>query len=236
MRSLSLLFTLPCLFLLSSCGASRIFSADFNSDPVGARPNASPPGPPTGDLIYLTAGSSDPLVVADVPGFSSRGARYSNINIPIYARYVGFMSTEITPGQRYYVHWIGRLENFTDATPPLDIWFGDSHFQPALSFRFHNGNVALQASSGVSPAYEVIGTYQPDTNHVISIQVNVETGMYHVGVIQPGDVLNSGFKPVLSTAPFSTRRPTLYMRFGTDASSAASYAIDEVYIGTKPVD
>ena len=220
-------------FSLNACG-SRLFYDNFNSDAVGNPPHSSPPGSPTGDFIYLSAPASltpQPVKVVNGAGFSGNSLQYSNVNIPLYHRYVGFMSKEITPAsQHYWAVWNGLL-NLSTNSSHLDVWFGDSHFSPMAQLRFKDGQILLQTSTGAAPSFTSLGTYSAGFRHSIIIKIDKNTSTYALSIFPVGgSVMSSGSRPILTPSALSTLRPTLYMWFGEDAHSNGTYTVDNVVL------
>jgi hypothetical protein len=216
-------------FILSGCATGPLFRANFDADAVGAQPNTSPPGAPVGDFIYLSdpTGTPGQVTVVNSSALSSKSLQYSNIDIPVYYRYVGFMATEEVLGaqQKFRAMWNGRLD-LANNSSALDIWLGDGHFSSLAAIRFKNGQVLLRTSD--TPTYETIGSYSESQNHVVTITIDKATQKYSIVMI-PGSVL-SGWKPVLHTAALSTDRPTIYFHFSENASSSGKYVVDNVLI------
>jgi len=214
---------------LGGCATGTLFRANFDADAVGALPNTSPPGAPVGDFIYLSdpTGTPGQITVVNSAALSSKSLQYANIDIPVFYRYVGFMSTEEMLGanQKFRAIWNGRLDLATNSSA-LDIWVGDGHFSSLAAIRFKNGQVLLRTSD--TPTYENIGSYSESQNHVVTITVDKATQKYSVVMI-PGSVL-SGWRTVLHPAALSTDRPTIYFHFSENASSSGKYVVDNVLI------
>lgn len=225
-RSAALVLT---MLALASCASGTLFRANFDADTPGALPDTTPPGAPTGDTIYV----SDPtntlaqLVVVNSGALASKSVRYSNVNVPVPSRLVGFISKEeaLPAGQKFRAIWVGRAD-LSASGSPLDIWFGDSHFKALAAMRLHNGQVQLRTSN--APQYENIGTYSESENHTVIITVDKGAQQYSI-VMTPNSVL-SGWRPVLDPSALATNRPTLYFHFGEAASSSARYEADNIVI------
>lgn len=223
------LATFLAVLALGACASGTLFRANFDADALGSLPDTTPPGVPTGDVIYV----SDPtnalaqLVVVNSVALASKSVRYSNVNVPVYSRFVGFMSKEelLPANQKFRAIWVGRAD-LSPSGSPLDIWLGDSHFKALAAMRLQNGQVRLRTSN--APQYENIGTYSESENHTVFITIDKGTQQYSI-VMVPGGVL-SGWRPVLDPSALGTKRPTLYFHFGEAASSSAKYEADNVVI------
>jgi hypothetical protein len=215
---------------LGGCASGTLLHADFDADTVGATPNTALPGSPTGDLIYLADPSnpSDQLIVVNSAALSSRSVKYSNVNVPVTSRFVGFMAKEEALGstQKFRAIWAGRVD-LAPAGSHLDLWLGDSHFKAIAALRLDNGQVLLRTSNSPEQ-YENIGAYSESENHSVIITVNKATQQYSV-VMAPNSVL-SGWRSVLSTDALGTDRPTVYFHFSEPASSSGNYVADGIAI------
>ena len=215
---------------LGGCASGTLLHADFDADTIGAKPNTSLPGSPTGDLIYLSdpQNPSNQLIVVNSAALSSKCVQYSNVNAPVTSRFVGFMAKEEALGskQKFRAIWAGRVD-LAPAGSLLDIWLGDSHFKAIAALRLDNGQVLLRTSNSPEQ-YENIGAYSESENHTVIITVNKATQQYSV-VMAPNSVL-SGWRNVLSTEALGTDRPTLYFHFSEPASSSGKYLADGIAI------
>jgi hypothetical protein len=172
---------------LGACASGTLFRADFDADALGSLPDTTPPGNPTGDVIYV----SDPtnalgqLAVVNSGALASKSVQYSNVNVPVYSRFVGFMSKEevLPANQKFRALWAGRA-NLDPSGSPLDIWLGDSHFKALAAMRLENGQVRLRTSNA-PPQYENIGSYSESENHAVFITIDKGTQQYSI-VMFPG--------------------------------------------------
>jgi len=234
-----LLFCLA--FLCMSCNSSKILYATFESDTIGDLPNENPPESPTGDLIYTSAGSSSAgsgsleVINANVLN-SGKTLLYRNVNIPLWNRYVGFVSKEVSweADRTIYAYWTGSID-LEPMGSSLRIWIGNGHFLPLALLEFDDGHVKLQTGSGSNSSFETLGDYNENSSHTIILNVNKTTQTYAVSIIQGGRTgnLNTGTRPVLNTLALETERPTLYMWFNQNKSGSGSYEIDDITISKE---
>jgi len=239
-RSIGFLFL---TIFLSACGSTPLFRANFDSDTIGARPNSSPPGDPVGDWIYISNPESavpNPVEVVNIDEFDNRGnsLRYSNVNTPVWNRYVGFMSREI--GLRtteYFAFWNGRLD-VSSSSSALDIWLGSSHFLPMASLRFEDGQILLAIGFGeFGKKYEAIGSYTTGI-HTVLMRVDKPSATYAIVIVQQrGETIETGTRPVLYRDALRNLRPTLYMWFSEEGvHGSGSYLTDNVGISERAPD
>jgi hypothetical protein len=217
------------MFVLSGCASGTLLSAKFDADSVGSAPNKSLPGSPAGDEIYLAdpSNASNQVRVVNSGALASKSLRYSNVNMPVNSRYVGFLSkqTALPANQKFRAIWVAR-PNLDGSGSALDVWLGDSHFKSLAALRLDAGQVLLRTSN--APQYESIGSFSETENHTVIITVDKQTQQYSI-VMMPGSVL-SGWRPVLNADALNTERPTLYLHFGENASSSRNYVIDNIAI------
>jgi len=232
-----ILLVVMLLGLLCSC--SKLFYANFDTDTVGNLPANSPPGAPSGDLIWSSVSiPADGLKVVSNPAFSSRALEYRNVNTPLYQRYVGFFSKEgnIADNANIYAYWSGVLD-LPSSGSGLRVWLGDGHFKPMAELRFKGSKISVRTSSfGEEEAFEQIGTYSPERSHFVLIAVNKADGTFRISFLQNGNNSNIGPLPVLSNAAMATSRPTLYMYYDEAGGSTGNYVFDEVTISKRIPD
>ena len=228
-------------FLLVGCNSSKIFYATFESDTVGNLPNEDPPESPAGDLIYTSAGGSSAsggsleVINADVLS-SGKTLLYRNVNIPLWYRYVGFVSKEVSweDDRTIYAYWTGSID-LDPSGSSLRIWIGNGHFLPLALLEFNDGDIRLQTGTGSNSSFETLGSFNENSSHTIILNVDKATQTYAISIIQGGRAgnLNTGSRPVLNTDALETERPTLYMWFNEDLSGSGSYEIDEITISKE---
>lgn len=230
-RTPAILVVLACFELLNACATSTLFRAKFDADSVGAPPATNPPGPPSGDQIWI----ADPtdLTVVQSPELNSKAVSYRNLNLDSWQRFVGFFSqTSVIPAnQGFRAIWAGRI--YLPATGSgLEVWLGDGHFGGIAAFRFKGGNILLKTSSGSNPTYETIGSYYDSVTHTVIISVDKATAKYSLGIFQSqGPFVGSGWRPVLSTEAMNTSTPTLYFWYYEEGKSGAgNYVVDDISI------
>lgn len=217
--------------VLSGCASDTLFRADFNSDAVGAKPNPSPPGPPSGDEIHLSDPDDSSIQLAVMncaAAFGSQCVRYSNLDVPMPYRFASFLSRAetLSSTQKFRATWVGRVD-LSPSGSLLDIWLGDPGYQAIAAIRFDDGQVLLRTSN--SPAqYEAIGSYSESANHAVFITVDKGLGQYSV-VMTPNGI-QSGWRDALNDQALATNRPTLHFLFSEQASSSASYVADDIVI------
>jgi hypothetical protein len=233
METLKLAILTTVAALAVGCQGETLFFDNFDAEPLGLRPSLDPPGAPAGDEIYLSnPDTEDPdtvTVVAD-SDFAGHSLRYLNVDTPLYYRYVGFYPKTADPdATQFQARWTGKL-NATASTSALDIWFGDSHFLDAALIRLENGHAYLKTSTGSSPTFEDLGVLEVGEVHTVFINLYRDTATYSITLLQPGDDLESGERPVLNASTLTTARPTLYMLFSEEVSSSGSYTMDDVTI------
>jgi len=232
---------MACAFSLASimtvCGSTKIFFANFEADTVGGLPAENPAGAPSGDLIWLATSTMNGIATVvnsgELPG---KTMRYANVDVPIYNRYVGFFGSEITlgPSAKLYAYWNGYIVNDVNGSG-LEIWLGNSHFMAMALIRFKDGKVYYQSGPGSPSSYVEAGTYVPNRSHFILITVDKATSQYTVGILQSGGgtSINIGPRAVLNPGALSTSRPALYMLYGEENSGNGRYFIDNVTISEK---
>ncbi len=222
------------------CGSSKIFFANFEADAVGGLPVENPPGDPAGDLIWLSTSTLNGIVAVSNSGeLPGKTMRYANVNVPLYNRYVGFLSKEVSlsSNAKLYAYWNGYIVNDVNGSG-LEIWLGNSHFMALALLRFKDGKVYYQTGPGSPSPYVEAGTYVPNKSHFILITVDKATSQYTVGIIQSGGggTINIGPRAVLNGAALATSRPTLYMLYNEEKNGAGKYFIDNVTISEKEPD
>jgi hypothetical protein len=226
--------------LLIGCGSTRIFYDNFEADPIGGLPLESPVGAPVGDLVYMSGGSTRGIAtVVNTGELPSKILRYSNINVPGYSRYLGFIGSEIEPGTRptLYAYWNGYIVDDQNGSG-LNVWLGTAHFLSLASVRFKDGKVLYEDGSGTSPVYIEAGTYRPNRSHFVLITVDQENRQYTIFVTPGGNGQNItiGPKPILNPEALGTGRPSLYFLYNEEKNGSGKYLIDNVTISTKPPD
>ncbi len=231
MKTTTLILSLMLLF-----GCSKLFYANFDADITGDLPQNSPPGAPDDDLIWSAIPvPADGLQVVMDPVFSSKALEYSNVNTPLYQRYIGFFSKEgnIADNGNIYTYWSGVLD-LPASGSGLRVWLGNGHFAPIAELRFKGNNISVRVSPyGQDEEFEQIGTYSPDRAHFVLINVNKADATFRISFLQGGNNSSIGPLPVLDTTALSTSRPTLYMYYDEAGGSTGRYVIDEVTISKK---
>lgn len=219
--------------LVAGCGSTPIFRANFDSDPVGGLPNENPPGAPANDLIWTAAGSLPGVVTVVNSGeLSTRNLRYANVNVPLWNRYLGFVSAEVTlaPDKSFFAYWNGHIVDDPSGSG-LDIWLGDGHFAVIALLRFKNGTISVRTGTN---DFEQVGSYVSGTDHFILLRVDKSSGMYTFSFLPArGQNFAVGPRPVLSSTALNTSRPTLYAYYSEDLNGSGKYFFDNITISEK---
>lgn len=166
------LLTLGFALTQSGC-ANLLFHADLDSDTVGARPNPSPPGRPTGDTIVIW--SSDPgnlVVVADRINTNSLAHSYQET--VSQADFIGIETRGVLP--EYWAEWRGCAERFSSDTPRFFFTVGN----------LTTGTANLEIVNGEFYASgERITNVVLDEVHLVGIHIDNTAGTYTVDIYQP---------------------------------------------------
>ncbi len=230
MKYVKIFFVLMAV-LFCSCSSSLLFHDDFDSDVAGRPPLRNPPGDPVGDMIYIASDLSEaipnPTEVISTGAITGQSLRYSNLDILYLVREVRFFSKEITrTAPNYWASWVGRLQNFTNATAPLDLVFGSNELG-VVWLRITDGQFFID-TAGHGAAFEPIGRYSPGTDHTIIIRIDNRARTYGVVIFQGSETFRIGPRPLRSRPEDKERTLTLTMRFSGDLHSSASYVIDDI--------
>jgi hypothetical protein len=223
--------TILCLGLAMAvgCASGPLFNANFDADAVGSLPNTDPPGQPAGDEIYFVDANqaSMQVTVVNSAALGSKSLQYSNANVPVYSRYIGFISKSEALGanQKFRAAWDGRVDLDSNGSA-LNILLGDPHFIPFAEMRFKDGQVLLRTT--LADTYEPIGPYDESQNHAVFITIDKSTQKYSI-VMVPGSV-TSGWRTVLVPEALDTNRPSLYFYYSENKSSSGKYVVDKVAI------
>jgi hypothetical protein len=232
-RSAVTAWTVLLALLVAGCGSTPIFRANFDSDAVGGLPNENPPGAPTGDLIWTAAGSLPGVVTVVNSGeLSTRNLRYANVDVPLYNRYLGFFSTEVTlaPDKSFFAYWNGHIVDDPSGSA-LDIWLGDGHFAVIALLRFKNGTISVRTGTN---EFEQVGNYVSGTDHFILLRVDKSSAQYRLSFVPArGQSFAVGPRSVLSSSALNTSRPTLYAFYSEDRSGSGKYFFDNITISEK---
>lgn len=233
MKYAHMLFASMFLLSLSACSTTPLFKANFDSDPLGGLPATSPPGDPVGDSIWLGTEGYPPHAVTVISddAFSGHSLKYSNIDISSLLTEVRFYSKELTSsGPRYWATWVGRLENVSDATPPLQIHFGNFTIGYA-TFRLHAGKLWVRRTPERGSDYEVVGDVLPGRLHNVIVTIDDAAGTFSLSLFQyRGPTLEVGPRPLGSRSVLRERRLDIQLRFNVGGHSSAAYLIDDITI------
>jgi hypothetical protein len=227
------------LLSLTGCG-TRLFHANFDSEPVGMPPSASPPGDPAGDRIFIPSLASFPppplpvLLVNAHAAFSGNAAMYLNTDLPYREKSVSFFSIESTSAsEQYWAAWTGALAGES----PLEIWLFVGHYQLVCKLRFQAGQ--LQVLTRIAPErYETLAPLTPGfTKHLAVIRFDKPTSRYSLTVLParggpgPGVPIVSGSRPAVGFDVDVRQPPGLHLAFPENANSGySSYTIDNIVI------
>ncbi|MCG8317501.1 MAG: hypothetical protein MI976_30155 [Pseudomonadales bacterium] len=232
LKTLTTLTVLFAMTVLSGCGATSIFKDDFSADAIGSPPAQFPAGNPAGDEIYMSdSGLSGSFEIVHNAFFSASGGnslRYSNLSVPLYHRYLGLMSTTSTiPSDGRIRAIISGRPSLSNSGSGLQIWLGNTHFGSMCSVRLKNGNLYRQNSFG---SYVLMGSYSNNTNHLLTFNVDKETGTCQISTTQNGTTTNSGSFAMQNPSIADTSRPTLYYFYYEDLSGSGTYFINSTTI------
>jgi hypothetical protein len=215
--------------MLGACATEKLLHADFNCDTVGAPPDTTLPGAPSGDKIWVPVVSQ--LMVVQSAELNSKALSHRNLDVPTWDRHVGFYSatTTLPADQIFRAWWNGRID-LTSTGSGLDVRLSGPIYPDIVAFRFKDGQVRLQTSDGWNPTWETIGTYNESEIHTVIITVDKAAAQYSL-VIIPGPVL-SGWRPVLDMEGLKTLViPTLYFWYYEDGKyGAGKYVVDNISI------
>lgn len=228
------------ILLTSGCG-TQVLRANFDSDPLGGLPLASPPGDPVGDSVWLgtLVSSIEPhaVIIISDGAISGQSLRYSNADIPGLVREVRFYSKELGSRRpKYWAAWSGRIEDVTDSTSPLIIHFGNFTIGYA-SFKIQSGKLWVRRTPERGSGYEPVGDLAAETVHTVVVMIDDQTETFNIAIFpRRGRTLNVVSRPLESRSIFTERRLNIQLRFDGGSNSGASYVIDDIIITEKEPD
>jgi hypothetical protein len=226
-RNLGIALTTLLVMLTTGCG-NLLFYDDFESDTVGSPPDLIPPGDPVGDLIYMSTTSGSTLRVITGPTSGGKWVSYRKSEDANYLRYAGFISKEITPGERAFtVSWNGRA-NLSSADGPLEIWVGSAHFAPICGFRIEDGRMLWQTGGDHSDA----GAFTNGGVHTVIWTIDRNANTCSIGINGGGVNISLGSQPVTGTglSNIDTARPSLWLWFSEGGVGASTYDLNDIRI------
>lgn len=220
------------VLLISGCG-SVLFYDDFENGSVGDQPNMIPPGEPVGDMIYMstTTGSSLRLIAGPSSGGSAAGGQwvsYRKSESDPTLRFVGFMSKEITAGERAFTAtWSGRA-SLSDADGPLDVYLGSAHFGRICGFRVEGGRVLWDEDGN----YSDVGAFPNGGVHSVVWTVDRNAQTCVLAINGGGASVSTGARAVTGTGLtfLTAARPTLWLQFSEGGIGSSTYALNDVRI------
>ena len=216
----------------AGCTAQRcdtILDANFDTDTPNTSPNLSLPGNPTDDLLWYSRESGSELLVT-----SDHQLNYK-YKQEFYPQYLGFYPKPVEINRPIYYYWVGT-PHITDQ--PLDIYFGDGHFEAFGGIKFNlDGKVQIKGSASDND-YVDLGSFQNDQKHNVFIKYDPTARTYRVK-ISGGTTVDSGERPLLRNIQPGLNYPTIYFVYPnsgngtTTVASTTAYKIDLMLISKE---
>ena len=202
------------VFFAASCTA--VFQDDFEADPAGGAPLASPAGPPS-DALGFSPGDGAVFVTTALPLEGAQSLKMEGPSGATTPRVV-MTSAPISDQTRpVFISWTGRLAS--SAQVEIFVWVDFTKFP--LRFNFEFGTVYLNGNS--------IGTFTQTGEHTVFISLTPNGDQYGVTLGGQADSGGTVSGTLADPADFPGSHIGLSVNL-INAKGASGYWMDDVEI------
>jgi hypothetical protein len=190
-----------------SCSTSKILSATFEGDAVGALPAINPPEDPSGDAIEFNTGIAPRLRVQNSTISGSKALFFTHNSLtsppPRTAEWLTFKGIETDLTQTLWYTYVGQ--NMGTA---VSIDLTDGHANLIARMRISsNGDVGLARTIEDAAYSDVIGNVGTGT-HTVVFTTTTSSLRYNVNIYKEGaPAIIAENRPMITTNPLSFNNP-----------------------------
>jgi len=236
---LVLLVVTSLMFIGLFSGCTGILKATFQNDTIGALPDKTLPGNPTGDAISYAAEIETQLEVVATPSDAAKKSlRYQSVpvsgSIGGHGSWLGFRGKSTNFAKPVTFIWTAQ-KIFNASGSDLNIDCSDGSGVVAARIRIlKTGDVILVDDIATGKGTN-IGSIPNNERHTFMLTVDLPNEVYNISVLKPsGNIVNNGNTLLTeNTALFhNPANPSVSFRYDV-FSSSQQYIIDEVFINRR---
>ena len=230
---LASIILLPVIF--TSC--SNKLTATFESDSIGALPDKTLLGNPTGDAIsYIPEIETQLEVIVSPTDPSEKALQYESVSpsgsTSGHSSWLGFRAVSTDFAKPVTFMWTAR-KNFTIGGPDLYIDCSDGSGIVAARIKILNNGDVILVDDIVSDNGTNIGTLPNNQKHTFMVTVDLPNEVYNISILRSseGNLTNNGHALLTENVLtyHNPANPTVSFKYGIFTASQ-QYVIEEVFI------
>jgi hypothetical protein len=220
-------------------GCTGILKATFENDTLGALPDKSLPGNPTGDAIsYATEIETQLEVVSTPSNATNKSLRYQSVplsgSIGGHGSWLGFRGKSTNFAKPVTFIWTAQ-KIFNASGSDLNIDCSDGSGVVAARIKILKTGDVILVNDIASGTGANVGSIPNNEVHTFMVTVDLPNEVYNISVLKPsGNIVSNGNTLLTENISLfhNPANPSASFRYDV-FSSSQQYIIDEVFINRR---